>query len=343
MTETINVKEHVNLQPFNTLAVNAQARYFIEVTSEQELSHALGWYHRQQGLPLLVLSGGSNIILSGDFEGLVLHMAIEGRQLLSLDEEHVHICFGGGENWHQLVESCLDEGYYGLENLALIPGYIGAAPIQNIGAYGVELCDVFESLTAIEIDTEQQRTFTREQCDFSYRDSAFKNRYQDKYIITSVTLRLNRLAVARVDYPALNDYLTEQGIESPNPKQVFDAVCAVRQSKLPDPAKIPNVGSFFKNPIVSLETYHALLTKFPEMVGFDMPNHKVKLAAGWLIDQAGWKGHKSGDVAVHDKQALVLTNPGGASGEVVMQLALRIQQDVRQRFGVKLEPEPRVY
>lgn len=338
-----NLQHDVDLQRFNTLAVKAKARYFYTVTNMGELKALLAWFNDQNNLSLLILSGGSNIILSGDFDGLVIRMAILGREELDVNADSVLLRFGGGESWPSLVQQCTEEGFYGIENLALIPGCIGAAPIQNIGAYGVELCDTFESLVAVEISTGQPRVFDRQACQFSYRDSVFKHQFKDQFIITSVTLRLSRHPSCAVDYPALKDYLSERGIVNPKPQEVFDAVCAVRQRRLPDPAVTPNVGSFFKNPIIDADQYRQLQGEYPGVVGFDMPNQTVKLAAAWLIDQAGWKGYESNGVAVHDQQALVLTNPGGVNGEAVMQLARRIQVDILERFGVALEPEPRIY
>ncbi len=343
---TALMQADVNLAPFNTLGVEARAAYFCEVDSEQGLVNILGWWKEQQkqlgmDLPIMPLGGGSNIVLAEDFPGLVIHLVITGRDLVEEDDEWLWVKVGAGENWHQWVEYCMGFHYWGLENLALIPGTVGAAPIQNIGAYGVELCNYFAELRAVEISSGVAVTFDADACKFGYRDSVFKQRLRDKYIITSVTFKLRQEPSLCCDYPALQSYFSTQGIESPTPHQVFDAVCQVRASKLPDPADIPNVGSFFKNPVVTDEQHHQLKAKFESLVSYPVENG-YKLAAGWLIDQAGWKGYREGGVGVHDQQALVLVNRSG-SGEQLLSLAHKIQADIKDRYQVELEIEPRVY
>jgi len=336
----------VDLAPYNTLGVAARAAFFCEVDSEQGLVNVLKWWREQQkqlgmDLPIMPLGGGSNIVLAKDFPGLVIHVSITGRDLVEEDDSWLWVKVGAGENWHQWVEYCMGFHYWGLENLALIPGTVGAAPIQNIGAYGVELCDYFAELRAVEINSGVAVTFDSDACKFGYRDSVFKQQMRDKYIITSVTFKLRQEPSLCGDYPALQSHFRDLGIDTPTPHQVFDAVCQVRGSKLPDPADIPNVGSFFKNPVVSDEQHKQLKLQCDDLVSYPVTSG-YKLAAGWLIDQAGWKGHREGEVGVHDQQALVLVNRNG-SGEQILSLAEKIRLDVQERYGVELEIEPRVY
>lgn len=332
----------VNLQNYNTLAVPARARYFVSLTDSDQLPEALA-FAREHDLPLLVLGGGSNIVLREDFPGLVLHLNWRGRELIHSDDEFYWLKVAAGENWHQLVLYCLEQGYWGMENLALIPGSVGAAPIQNIGAYGVELKDLFAELEAWEIQSGKSVVFDTRACEFGYRDSVFKNSLRDRYIITSVTFKLRRQSKVVLSYPALKAALPDRPVEDIGPRELAEAVCRLRQEKLPDPAQTPNAGSFFKNPIVETRQFQRLQQDYPELVSYPVDDRRVKLAAAWLIDQAGWKGVTQGPVAVHSEQALVLTNPGRAMGSEVLALAERIQQSVKEKFGVQLEPEPRIY
>lgn len=332
----------VSLQNYNTLAVPAKARHFVSLNDSRELPAALT-FARERDLPLLVLGGGSNVVLREDFPGLVLHLNWRGRELVHSDEEFYWLKVAAGENWHQLVLYCLEQSYWGLENLALIPGSVGAAPIQNIGAYGVELKDVFFELEAWEIQSAKSITFDTQACEFDYRDSVFKNSLRDRYIITSVTFKLRRQPQVVLSYPALKTALPDRPVDDIGPRELAEAVCRLRTEKLPDPAQIPNAGSFFKNPIIELNQFERLQQAYPELVSFPVDDQRVKLAAAWLIDQAGWKGVTQGPVAVHSQQALVLTNPGRAMGSEVLALAEKIQQSVNEKFGVQLEPEPRIY
>ncbi|GAB3107549.1 UDP-N-acetylmuramate dehydrogenase [Aestuariicella hydrocarbonica] len=332
------------LQHRNTLAVPAVAEHLARVQSVGELRAALQWWQLHGGeAPVMALGGGSNLVLAGNVGGLVLQIEIPGREVLREDEEHVWLKVGAGENWHDLVEYCVNCQYWGLENLALIPGSVGAAPIQNIGAYGVELCDVFSELTALEVSSGKQVMFGREACEFGYRDSVFKRALRDQFIITSVTFRLNKKPATKAAYPALKAYFAEHKVDRPTSQQVFEAVVAVRRSKLPDPGDIPNAGSFFKNPLVSLEQFNQLQRRYPDLVGYPAEANRVKLAAGWLIDRAGWRGYRHGPVGVHNHQALVIINPGCGTGDEVLALARSIQADVQKKYGVVLEIEPRVY
>lgn len=336
------IRSDFDLQPFNTMTIAARAKYFAEATSLDDLRAALD-FARENQLPILPLGGGSNIVLTGDFPGLAMHVGLKG---LAFDDhgEYTQITAAAGENWHQLVMHSVAEGLGGLENLALIPGNIGAAPIQNIGAYGVELKDSFHSLTAMEIATGSLVEFSAEECQFGYRDSLFKQDARDRYVICEVRLRLSHSWRPQVSYPALQQYFSAKGvaIESLNPVSIAEAVIAIRNSKLPNPVQIPNAGSFFKNPVVDASQYALLRQQYPELVAY-AAGDAWKLAAGWLIDRAGWRGFERGGVGVHKQQALVLVNPGHCCGSEVVKLAMEIAADVKSKFGVDLEPEPRFY
>lgn len=333
---------HFNLQKFNTLAVPALAQYFVSVKTDDELREALA-FARTEKLPLLLLGGGSNIVLRADFPGLVVQIKSQGKEVVNENDEFVWLKVAAGENWHQLVEFSLANALYGLENLALIPGSVGAAPIQNIGAYGVEIKELVAELSVLNIRSGLSVTLTNESCQFGYRDSIFKQSLKDQCVITSVTLRLRKQPQLNLAYPALRSALAHIAEADITPQQVCAAVIAIRQTKLPDPALIPNVGSFFKNPVIDLQHFDTLKTENPAIVAYPAAVNQVKLAAGWLIDQAGWRGREVGGAAVHDRQALVLTNPRKSSGQSVLDLADLIKQSVLDQFGVILELEPRIY
>ncbi|WP_105104076.1 UDP-N-acetylmuramate dehydrogenase [Microbulbifer pacificus] len=336
------IQKDVDLQPFNTMTIAARAKYFCAATTREELREALA-FAREQQLPILPLGGGSNIVLTGDFPGLALHVGLQGLDF-EPQSDGVRMRAAAGENWHQLVMRSVEMGHGGLENLALIPGNIGAAPIQNIGAYGVELKDTFEELTAMEVATGRLVTFTAEDCRFAYRDSVFKNTEKDRYIICEVVLKLSASWQPQVAYPALQQHFAQasQEVDALTPADVARAVIGIRNSKLPNPVEIPNAGSFFKNPVVDASLYSRLKEQNPQLVAFAAGEH-WKLAAGWLIDQAGWRGFQKDGVGVHDRQALVLVNPGHRCGSQVVALAQDIALDIQQKFGVTLEPEPRFY
>lgn len=336
------MQSHVDLQGLNTLAVPSVAAHYWRVHSKQELIAALQ-AAQEQGLEILALGGGSNVILPEQFPGLVVHMAIGGFEVAREDAEHVWLRVGGGVIWQDLVEYCLDHHYQGLENLSLIPGTVGAAPIQNIGAYGVELDSVFHSLTAIHRRSQQERTFNRDDCMFSYRDSIFKNALKDQYVITDVTFKLNKRPQLHLGYAALKEALADRDPHTIDARCVSEAVCSIRRSKLPDPNQIPNAGSFFKNPIVSRAQFERLQSEYPDIVYFPVDQEQVKLAAAWLLDKAGWKGHNAGGIGMHSRQALVLTNPGRCSGHQILDYGAKIQADIRRRFAVDLEREPIAY
>jgi UDP-N-acetylmuramate dehydrogenase len=333
------LQENASLKPYNTFGLEARARFLAKVGDADDLAAMLA-DARVAGLPRLVIGGGSNLLLTRDFPGLVLLMVNRGIELIAEDEHAYQVRAAAGENWHGFVLHTLERGWFGLENLSLIPGTVGAAPIQNIGAYGVELESVFHSLEAWEIESGKTVRFDREDCRFGYRDSIFKHGARDRYIILSVTFRLPKNAPVHAGYADVKTELAARGIAAPTPRDISDAVIAIRTRKLPDPAVLGNAGSFFKNPLVSEEKLEALKVFYPGLVSYAQGKGMHKLAAGWLIEHAGWKGRVVGNAAVYDKQALVLVNRGNASGEEIATLARAIQADIRTRYAVELEPEP---
>jgi UDP-N-acetylmuramate dehydrogenase len=338
------LEENVSLRPYNTFGLDVRARYFARFASADELRQLLK-LPQVQAAEKLILGGGSNLLFTQDFDGVVLKNEIRGLEILSEDTD-THAALiraGAGESWHGLVEYALDQELSGIENLSLIPGTVGAAPLQNIGAYGAELRDTFDHLEAVEIATGALRVFTAGECGFGYRESVFKNVLKNQFVVTAVVLRLHRQARPNVQYGAILETLAEMGIEGePTPQEVSRAVVHIRRSKLPDPAEIGNAGSFFKNPEVSQAKFDHLKSEYPELPGYPVPGG-VKVPAGWLIERAGWKGLRRGAGAgthgVHARQALVLVNHGGATGSEVRQLAEEIISSVRQQFGIELHPE----
>ena len=337
MNHSLPLQFDVSLRARNTFGVEARANAYLPVSSVAMLRTV----RDDAGLaamPRFVLGGGSNLLLTRDLDALVLHMVNRGIAVVGEDPDHVFVCAQAGESWHALVQWTLAQGLGGLENLSLIPGSVGAAPIQNIGAYGGELADCFHALQAFDFDSGQVLTLTREACTFAYRDSIFKQELRDRVAIINITVALPKRWQANLRYVELADALAP--ISNPSAIDISEAVMAIRRRKLPDPAVIGNAGSFFKNPVVSAAQRDALLLAYPQLVSYEQANGSVKLAAGWLIDQCGWKGRSLGAAGVHDRQALVLVNRGGATGEELVQLAERIQTDVALRFGVNLEIEP---
>lgn len=331
-----------DLSRLNTLAVPAKARAYVSVQSRQELVEAIK-VAQQEDWPILPLGGGSNIVLRKDFPGLVIHMNLRGIELEAEDSNHVWVRVQAGENWHHWVTHSLAMNWFGLENLSLIPGSVGAAPIQNIGAYGVELETVLTELSAVNIASGLSVTFTRDNCGFAYRDSVFKHALRDQYIITSVRFKLSKEPHLQLQYPVLRERLQNYNPQEVTAQLVSDLICTIRREKLPDPAELPNVGSFFKNPVVTRQQFDRLRRTEPGVVGYPQKDDKVKLAAAWLIDRAGFKGQSVAGVSVHSKQALVLTNPARLGGDRVLTCAEKIRQQVRARFQVELEIEPRIY
>jgi UDP-N-acetylmuramate dehydrogenase len=338
---TLQIQNNVSLKPFNTFGVDVRAQQYAEACNDDEVREALA-YAAAQDLPLLVIGGGSNLLLTADVQALVLRMASRGIRILREDCSHGLVEAEAGEPWHPFVLWCLEMGLAGLENLSLIPGTVGAAPIQNVGAYGVEIKDVFHSLTAIDRQTGELREFVRDECEFAYRDSLFK-RETGRWLILRVRFLLPRVAELHLEYGPVRERLQQMGIERATPMHVSRAICAIRSEKLPDPAVLGNAGSFFKNPVIPAAQAAELKNRYPGLVGYPQADGQVKLAAGWLIDQAGWKGFRDGDAGVHVLQALVLVNHGQATGTQLLFLARRIQSDIAERFGVTLEMEPNLY
>ncbi|WP_045859940.1 UDP-N-acetylmuramate dehydrogenase [Teredinibacter purpureus] len=337
-----NILENVDLQPFNTMAVPSRCRFFLTAENVDDIRYALTWA-KQKGVSVSILAGGSNCLLPAFVDALVVHPKLLGITLLEDFETSVLVKASAGENWHAFVLYCLNQGFFGLENLALIPGMVGAAPIQNIGAYGVELKDVFETLEALDRDTGELVEFNSAACEFDYRDSVFKHRLENRVVITAVTFRLSRHASVAECYPALEAALAAVGrSKSATPHDVAAAVVAIRQKKLPDPRELPNAGSFFKNPIVSNNVAKRLKQRNPDVVMFDAGEGYKKIAAGWLIEKAGWKGKEQFGVRVHEHQALVITNPNRVERDQILKMADAISSQVLALFGVTLEQEPRL-
>ncbi len=338
---TLQIQSNVSLKPYNTFGVDVRARLFAEAHSDSDVHEALAW-SAQHKVEVLVIGGGSNLLLTGDIDALVLRMASRGIRITHEDCGTAVVEAEAGEPWHPFVQEMLARGLSGLENLSLIPGTVGAAPMQNIGAYGVELKDVFHSLVALDRQTGELREFSLMDCAFGYRDSIFKHPI-GRWLILRVRFRLSFATHLHLDYGPVRQRLQEQGIKEPTPLHVSRAICAIRSEKLPDPATLGNAGSFFKNPVVPAQLAQQIKLTHPALVAYPLPDGQMKLAAGWLIEQAGWKGFREGDAGVHALQSLVLVNYGSASGLDLLNLARRIQADIHERFGVTLEMEPNLY
>ena len=332
------MQQNISLKPFNTFGLEASAKYFVEVSSVYDLKNNLQNPDFQH-INKLFLGGGSNILLTKNYDGLVIKINLKGIQKVSENEVHVYIQAGAGESWHQLVMYCVENQYAGMENLSLIPGTVGAAPMQNIGAYGVEIKDIFEELQALNLATLEIETFKLEDCHFGYRESIFKHEAKDKYVITSVTFKLNKIPVFKTSYGDIQKTLEEMNIQHLSIKAVSDAVVSIRKSKLPDPAEIGNSGSFFKNPEIPKAQYDDLKARFENIPSYPINENTLKIPAGWLIEQAGWKGYRDGEIGVHARQALVLVNYGGGTGEQIKALSAKIQASVLEKFGISLSTE----
>ncbi|HEY8024210.1 MAG TPA: UDP-N-acetylmuramate dehydrogenase [Burkholderiaceae bacterium] len=339
MNPSLPILHNVSLRGNNTFGIEAAAQAYLALTDLAQLP-LLSVDKTLAAMPRLVLGGGSNILLTADFPGLVLHVELRGIETLGEHAGTQRIRVAGGENWHRFVLWTLEQGYGGLENLSLIPGSVGAAPIQNIGAYGVEVGEFIESVTYFDFAGGGFFDLSREECTFGYRDSVFKHRLRDSTVIVAVTFALPLQWQANTRYVELAQELAARAIAEPTPSQISEAVIAIRRRKLPDPAQIGNAGSFFKNPLVPAAQRDALQKAHPQLVSYAQPDGSYKLAAGWLIDQCGWKGRSIGAAGVYEKQALVLVNRGGANGADIWRLAQAVQADVRARFGVILEAEP---
>ncbi len=338
----MNIQQNISLKKYNTFGIEATAKYFAAFRTIDELKESidlkqLSAFNSQ--LSTLILGGGSNILFTKNYDGLVLKNELKGIELVNEDDEFVYVKAAGGENWHQFVLHCINNNWAGVENLSLIPGNVGASPMQNIGAYGVEIKDVFYSLEAFHKNDEAIVTFNLKDCEFGYRESVFKRKYKDQFVITGVTYKLKKKPAFNTTYGAIEQELQQMGIKELSVKAISDAVINIRSSKLPNPAEIGNAGSFFKNPEIPDGQFENLKLSYPNIVGYNLHNGKTKLAAGWLIEQCGWKGFRDGDAGCHAKQALVLVNYGNANGEMIFALSEKILQSVKTKFGVTLERE----
>ena len=332
------IQENYSLKLYNTFGVDAKADFFVQVDDFTDLKKALV-FRREKQLPILFLGGGSNMLFVNDFKGLALKLNLKGIEIVDEDDDFVWVKAQGSENWHQFILWALAQDFGGLENLSLIPGNVGTAPIQNIGAYGVEAKDTIVEVQALALETGEERVFTNEECQFGYRESVFKNELRGEYVLVAVTFKLSkRNHQLKTGYGAIQQELEAEGIDNPTIQDVSNAVIRIRESKLPDPAQIGNSGSFFKNPVVSNEEFEQIVAAHPTIVNYPTENG-VKLAAGWLIEQAGWKGKRFGDAGVHEKQALVLVNYGNATGKEIYDLSENIIQDIKSKFNVTLERE----
>ena len=341
----MEVQENFSLKHLNTFGIAETARYYATFKDEFELEKLI---EKQKKLPAvaktppLILGGGSNILLTGKVNRMVLKNEINGIYIIKEDTNHVYVKAGAGENWHKFVLFCLENNLGGVENLSLIPGNIGASPMQNIGAYGAELREVFDELEAFDLDSKKSFMFSANDCEFGYRESVFKRKYKDRFVILNVTFRLNKKPHFNTSYGAIMQELDKMGVHDLSIQAISQAIINIRTSKLPDPKQIGNAGSFFKNPTVTKAVYDKLGSKYPDLIAFPLQDGSMKLAAGWLIEQCGWKGYRKGDAGCHDKQALVLVNYGNASGNELYALSEEIQKSVKKKFGVSLEREVNV-
>ena len=331
----MHIYENYSLKKLNSFGINVFAKKFSTFSNEIELGEILERSNEQK----LILGGGSNILFTKDFDGLVLKNEIVGIEIIKEDENFIYVKAGAGVGWHDFVLYCIDNNFAGAENLSLIPGSVGASPMQNIGAYAVELKDIFYELKAYHIDDRKLVTFSKEACEFGYRESVFKNKLKAAFIITSVTFKLNKIPVFNTSYGAIEAQLEKMNIQSLSIKAISDAVISIRQSKLPDPKIIGNAGSFFKNPTIKNDRFDILKNEFPSIVGYPVGDDETKLAAGWLIEKCGWKGYRKGDAGCHENQALVLVNYGNASGAEILQLSEKIINSVKLMFDVSLHRE----
>jgi len=336
----MEIQENISLKKYNTFGIDVSAKYFSFFSTIDTLNELIT--HNSK-LITLILGGGSNILFTKNFDGLVLKNEIKGIEKIKEDADHIYIKAGAGENWHGLVTHCVNNNWAGIENLSLIPGNVGASPMQNIGAYGVEIKDVFYELEAYHLKEKKIVKFNLNDCAFGYRESVFKRKYKNEFVITNVTYRLNKKPNFNITYGAIEQELEKMKVTELSIKAISQAVINIRSSKLPDPKITGNAGSFFKNPTVSNSKFQILNSKFQNIVGYPLPDGNVKLAAGWLIEQCGWKGFRGGDAGCYDKQALVLVNYGNAKGNEIFNLSEKILQSVKQKFNVELEREVNIF
>ena len=331
------IEEYKSLKPYNTFSIDCGARYFVSIQSINDLKEVL---QSKIHSKIFILGGGSNILLTQDIDALVIHINLKGIEIISENKNTISLKVMAGENWHDFVKYCINHNYGGLENLSLIPGNVGTAPIQNIGAYGVELKDVFNSCNTISLNNHSEKQFSKEECKFGYRNSIFKNEKKGKFIITSVIFNLTKTNHnISIGYGAIKEQLNNFQIENPTLKEISDAVIQIRKSKLPDPKKLGNCGSFFKNPIINDVEFKKFHNNYPQAPYYKISNSEYKIPAGWLIEQSGFKGKRIGDAGVHKKQALVLVNYGNATGKEIVSLSKKIQTKVKEDFGISMTPE----
>lgn len=336
-------QKNVSLRPFNTFGMDVQCSEMCEITNE-DIARKIILSSKFKNKPYIILGGGSNVLFTDNFDGLVLLNKIEGLYILFENEKEVLVEVGAGVVWHDFVMYCINKNWGGVENLSLIPGSVGASPMQNIGAYGVEVKDVFYELQALHLETGEIHYFKNEDCKFGYRESVFKNELKNKYLITRVTFKLSKnIHTLNTSYGAIEEELNKLGVIEPTLKDISDAVIQIRKSKLPNPAEIGNAGSFFKNPIIGMEHFNHLLKLYPTIVNYPINDEEVKIAAGWLIDSLGWKGKTFTNYGVHKNQALVLVNYGGAKGKDILDLSNQIIQEVQEKYNIRLEREVNIY
>ncbi|MFD2036023.1 UDP-N-acetylmuramate dehydrogenase [Belliella marina] len=333
----MNIQENISLKPYNTFGIDKKAKFFAQVFSEKDVIEALS-RAKKLDIPLIVLGGGSNILLTQDVDAFVMKIELNGISLIKETEDEVFVEVGAGENWHDFVLHCIKNNWAGVENLSLIPGTVGASPMQNIGAYGIEIKEVFEGLYAVNRQSAEVEYFPWEACKFGYRESVFKNTLKDQYVITRVLFKLSKKPTFHTEYGAISQTLDEMGISDLSIQAISKAVIHIRQSKLPDPKEIGNAGSFFKNPTISIAQFEKLKANNPTIPGF--PNEEgIKVPAAWLIEQTGWKGYRQGNIGVHKLQPLVLVNYGGGEGNEIAALSKKIQESVLEKFNIKLHAE----
>ncbi len=332
--------KHYSLLPHNTFGIQADCDRFIDMETEDDVMKLKDMLD-DKDMPLLIIGRGSNLLLTDDYHATVLHCSIKGKTIVKEDGNSVLLRCGAGEEWDSIVDYCVAHDWQGIENLSLIPGEVGASAVQNIGAYGTEVKEIIHSIEAVEISTGKKHTFSNEQCEYSYRQSKFKNEWKDRFIITHVTYRLEKSTdyIPKVDYGNIKSELERKGISLPTMKDIRDVVISIRKDKLPDPEVEGNAGSFFMNPIVEKATFMNLLEQYPDMPHYNVDSEREKIPAGWMIDQCGWKGKTLGKAGVHDRQALVLVNRGGATGKDILLLCNTIRNDVKQKFGIDIHPE----
>lgn len=339
----MQIQDNISLKPYNTFGIDVKARYFSSFSTIEEMADLISFSSSKNSkLPALTLGGGSNILFTQDYDGLVMKNELKGIELVKETSTHYYVRAAAGENWHQFVLHCIENNYAGIENLSLIPGNVGASPMQNIGAYGVEIKDVFEELEAYDLDENKLVIFNKSACEFGYRESVFKRKLKNRFIITNVTFKLNKVPEFKTSYGAIQQELEAMQVEELSIRAISNAVINIRSSKLPNPAEIGNAGSFFKNPTIPQRQFEALQIEHPAIVGYPAKDKTVKVAAGWLIEQCGWKGYRKGDAGCHAKQALVLVNFGNASGIDIYTLSTEIMHSVEQKFGILLEREVNV-